>query len=227
MYMGCFILFHVDDHWKSYIGLDIVYVLVCAFCVLMSLCIIISGTKNDLTVEVGGKENIMVLRSLKVVDGDLVDALESFPHGTVPGDCIFFISCYCFVISVSCLLYIFSRFWPAWRILCKKCLFADPFGESCCAFFFYFMKKNFLSLKYMLNSIACCVIVNVIIHNDSEWNLCRFGWLSRNFMSNSVEFATCYQCHLTCYVLYLSPKTRLQLFLAANNLCLHHFWVLI
>ena len=92
---------------------------------------------------------------------------------------------------------------------------------------FFTSWKSFLSLKYMLNSIACCVIVNVIIHNDSEWNLCRFGWLSRNFMSNSVEFATCYQCHLTCYVLYLSPKTRLQLFLAANNLCLHHFWVLI
>ncbi|XP_057546742.1 ATP-dependent DNA helicase 2 subunit KU80 isoform X3 [Amaranthus tricolor] len=43
-------------------------------------------TKNDLTVEVGGYENIVVLRNIKVVDGDLVDALESLPQGTVPGD---------------------------------------------------------------------------------------------------------------------------------------------
>ncbi|EYU31996.1 hypothetical protein MIMGU_mgv1a022226mg [Erythranthe guttata] len=45
-------------------------------------------TKNDLTVEVGGYENVMVLRGIKVVDGDLVEALHQLPRGTVHGDCI-------------------------------------------------------------------------------------------------------------------------------------------
>ncbi|KAL8062512.1 hypothetical protein ABFS82_02G151300 [Erythranthe guttata] len=43
-------------------------------------------TKNDLTVEVGGYENVMVLRGIKVVDGDLVEALHQLPRGTVHGD---------------------------------------------------------------------------------------------------------------------------------------------
>ncbi|XP_074279962.1 ATP-dependent DNA helicase 2 subunit KU80 [Silene latifolia] len=43
-------------------------------------------TNNDLTREVGGYENVMVLRSIKVVDGDLVDAVEQLQRGTVPGD---------------------------------------------------------------------------------------------------------------------------------------------
>uniref|UniRef100_A0A803KYW2 ATP-dependent DNA helicase 2 subunit KU80 n=1 Tax=Chenopodium quinoa TaxID=63459 RepID=A0A803KYW2_CHEQI len=43
-------------------------------------------TNNELTKEVGGYENIVVLRSIKVVDGDLVDVLDQIPRGTVPGD---------------------------------------------------------------------------------------------------------------------------------------------
>ncbi|KAH9620873.1 hypothetical protein KSS87_022606 [Heliosperma pusillum] len=43
-------------------------------------------TNNDLTREVGGYENVMVLRSIKVVDGDLVDVVEQLQRGTVPGD---------------------------------------------------------------------------------------------------------------------------------------------
>ncbi|KAL7158545.1 hypothetical protein ABFS83_02G151100 [Erythranthe nasuta] len=43
-------------------------------------------TKNDLTVEVGGYENVMVLQGIKVVDGDLVEALHQLPRGTVHGD---------------------------------------------------------------------------------------------------------------------------------------------
>ncbi|KAL7121158.1 hypothetical protein ACP275_02G165800 [Erythranthe tilingii] len=43
-------------------------------------------TKNDLTVEVGGYENVMVLGGIKVVDGDLVEALHQLPRGTVHGD---------------------------------------------------------------------------------------------------------------------------------------------
>uniref|UniRef100_A0A803LI30 ATP-dependent DNA helicase 2 subunit KU80 n=1 Tax=Chenopodium quinoa TaxID=63459 RepID=A0A803LI30_CHEQI len=41
-------------------------------------------TNNELTKEVGGYENIVVLRSIKVVDGDLVDVLDQIPRGTVP-----------------------------------------------------------------------------------------------------------------------------------------------
>lgn len=43
-------------------------------------------TNNELTKEVGGYENIVVLRGIKVVDGDLVDVLDQLPRGTVPGD---------------------------------------------------------------------------------------------------------------------------------------------
>lgn len=50
----------------------------------------ISDTKNDLTMEVGGYENVTVLRNLKVVDGDLVDVLQQLPRGSVHGDCIHF-----------------------------------------------------------------------------------------------------------------------------------------
>ncbi|KAK4476526.1 hypothetical protein RD792_015682 [Penstemon davidsonii] len=45
-----------------------------------------ADTKNDLTVEVGGYENVMVLRDIKVVDGNLVEALQQIPRGTVHGD---------------------------------------------------------------------------------------------------------------------------------------------
>ncbi|KAG8391672.1 hypothetical protein BUALT_Bualt01G0211700 [Buddleja alternifolia] len=43
-------------------------------------------TKNALTLEVGGYENVMVLRNIKVVDGDLVEALQQLPRGTIHGD---------------------------------------------------------------------------------------------------------------------------------------------
>ncbi|KAK4418764.1 ATP-dependent DNA helicase 2 subunit KU80 [Sesamum alatum] len=45
-----------------------------------------ADTKNDLTVEVGGYENVMVLRDVKVVDGDLIDALHQLPRGSAHGD---------------------------------------------------------------------------------------------------------------------------------------------
>ncbi|KAH6828996.1 Ku80 family protein [Perilla frutescens var. hirtella] len=45
-----------------------------------------ADTKNDLTVEVGGYENVTVLRDIKVVDGDLVDVLQQLPRGSVHGD---------------------------------------------------------------------------------------------------------------------------------------------
>ncbi|KAK9758053.1 hypothetical protein RND81_01G203500 [Saponaria officinalis] len=45
-----------------------------------------ADTNNDLTREVGGYENIVVLKDIKVVDGDLVDVVEQLQRGTVPGD---------------------------------------------------------------------------------------------------------------------------------------------
>lgn len=47
-----------------------------------------SGTKNELTEEVGGYQHVVVLRDTKVVDGDLVEALQQLPRGTRDGDCI-------------------------------------------------------------------------------------------------------------------------------------------
>lgn len=45
-----------------------------------------ADTKNDLTVEVGGYENVTILRDIKVVDGDLVDVLQQLSRGSVHGD---------------------------------------------------------------------------------------------------------------------------------------------
>lgn len=38
--------------------------------------------------EVGGYEHVVVLRNIKVVDGDTVESLQKLPRGTVSGDCI-------------------------------------------------------------------------------------------------------------------------------------------
>nr|XP_023916236.1 ATP-dependent DNA helicase 2 subunit KU80 isoform X3 [Quercus suber] len=43
-------------------------------------------TKNELTKEVGGYQHVVVLRDTKVVDGDLVEALQQLPRGTHDGD---------------------------------------------------------------------------------------------------------------------------------------------
>ncbi|XP_075519221.1 ATP-dependent DNA helicase 2 subunit KU80 [Primulina tabacum] len=51
--------------------------------------VVVFGTadsKNDLTEEVGGYENVMVLQGMKIVDGDFVATLQQLPRGTVHGD---------------------------------------------------------------------------------------------------------------------------------------------
>ncbi|XP_019447234.1 PREDICTED: ATP-dependent DNA helicase 2 subunit KU80-like isoform X1 [Lupinus angustifolius] len=51
--------------------------------------IVLFGTKdtnNDLTMEVGGYRHVAVLRNIKVVDGDIVEALQELPRGTTNGD---------------------------------------------------------------------------------------------------------------------------------------------
>ncbi|XP_021614080.1 ATP-dependent DNA helicase 2 subunit KU80 isoform X2 [Manihot esculenta] len=51
--------------------------------------IVIFGTEdtdNELTMEVGGYEHVVVLRNIKVVDGDTVESLQKLPRGTVSGD---------------------------------------------------------------------------------------------------------------------------------------------
>uniref|UniRef100_A0A2P2KE06 ATP-dependent DNA helicase 2 subunit KU80 n=1 Tax=Rhizophora mucronata TaxID=61149 RepID=A0A2P2KE06_RHIMU len=44
------------------------------------------GTSNELTKEVGGYQNVTVLRDITAVDGYLVDILQRLPQGTVSGD---------------------------------------------------------------------------------------------------------------------------------------------
>ena len=58
----------------------------------------LSDTNNELTKEVGGYEHVVVLRHIKVVDGDVVEALQQLPRGTVAGDCI---QCMSLIISPS------------------------------------------------------------------------------------------------------------------------------
>lgn len=53
-----------------------------------SVIVIASETANELTKEVGGYEHVTVLRSIKVVDDDLVQSLQQLPRGSVDGDCI-------------------------------------------------------------------------------------------------------------------------------------------
>lgn len=48
----------------------------------------LSDTKNELTKEVGGYEHVVVLRDIRVVDGDVVESLQQLPRGTFSGDCI-------------------------------------------------------------------------------------------------------------------------------------------
>ncbi|XP_061371049.1 ATP-dependent DNA helicase 2 subunit KU80 isoform X2 [Gastrolobium bilobum] len=51
--------------------------------------IILFGTKdtdNELTTEVGGYQHVVVLKNIKVVDGDIVEALQQLPQGTTDGD---------------------------------------------------------------------------------------------------------------------------------------------
>lgn len=48
----------------------------------------LSDTENDLTMEVGGYEHVLVLQNIKVVDGHLVETLQQLPRGTHAGDCI-------------------------------------------------------------------------------------------------------------------------------------------
>ncbi|CAI8600800.1 unnamed protein product [Vicia faba] len=43
-------------------------------------------TDNELTTEVGGYQHVVVLRNTKVVDGDIVEALQQLPRGTNGGD---------------------------------------------------------------------------------------------------------------------------------------------
>ncbi|XP_012574811.2 ATP-dependent DNA helicase 2 subunit KU80-like isoform X1 [Cicer arietinum] len=43
-------------------------------------------TDNELTTEVGGYQHVVVLKNTKVVDGDIVEALQQLPRGTTDGD---------------------------------------------------------------------------------------------------------------------------------------------
>eukprot|EP00256_Glycine_max_P061828 XP_014631118.1 ATP-dependent DNA helicase 2 subunit KU80 isoform X3 [Glycine max] len=43
-------------------------------------------TNNELTTEVGGYQHVVVLKNIKVVDGDIVEALQQLPRGTTDGD---------------------------------------------------------------------------------------------------------------------------------------------
>ncbi|XP_027922087.1 ATP-dependent DNA helicase 2 subunit KU80 [Vigna unguiculata] len=43
-------------------------------------------TDNELTTEIGGYQHVVVLKKIKVVDGDIVEALQQLPRGTTDGD---------------------------------------------------------------------------------------------------------------------------------------------
>lgn len=44
------------------------------------------NTDNELAAEVGGYQHVVVLKNIKVVDGDIVEALQHLPRGTADSD---------------------------------------------------------------------------------------------------------------------------------------------
>lgn len=77
----------MDFFGDSYVDLFIYVCLV--ICGILIRCTLLTlDTNNDLEKEVGGYEHVVVLRNVKVVDGDCVDILQNLPRGTHNGDCI-------------------------------------------------------------------------------------------------------------------------------------------
>ena len=56
--------------------------------VLIHTFLELSVSKNELTKKVGGYKHVLVSQDIKVVDGDLVEAVRELPRGTFAGDCI-------------------------------------------------------------------------------------------------------------------------------------------
>lgn len=85
-----------------------------------------ADTKNELKEEIGGYEHVTVLRNIKVVDEDLVDALEKLPRGSVPGDFLDAI-----VVGMDMLIKKFGQTNKAKKRLClitnAVSLIKDPF----------------------------------------------------------------------------------------------------
>ncbi|RYR71035.1 hypothetical protein Ahy_A02g005336 isoform J [Arachis hypogaea] len=77
--------------------------------------VVLFGTKetyNELTLELGGYRHVVVLKNLKDVDGDMVEALQKLPRGTKDGDCIhraigfillklLLVQCYVFLVATD------------------------------------------------------------------------------------------------------------------------------
>uniref|UniRef100_A0A0V0I1H7 Putative ovule protein n=1 Tax=Solanum chacoense TaxID=4108 RepID=A0A0V0I1H7_SOLCH len=85
-----------------------------------------ADTKNELKEEIGGYEHVTVLRNIKVVDEDLVDALQKLPRGSVPGDFLDAI-----VVGMDMLIKKFGQTNKAKKRLClitnAVSLIKDPF----------------------------------------------------------------------------------------------------
>lgn len=47
-------------------------------------------TENELAIEVGGYEHVLVLRNMKVVDVDAIEITQNLKRGTSHGDCILY-----------------------------------------------------------------------------------------------------------------------------------------
>ncbi|XAR63164.1 DNA helicase [Bertholletia excelsa] len=91
--------------------------------------VVLFGTKetnNELTKEVGGYEHVAVLRQIKVVDGDLVEALQQLPRGIVAGDFLDAI-----VVGMDILI---KKFGPTSKGKKRLCLITDalyPIKDPC------------------------------------------------------------------------------------------------
>ncbi|XP_073141287.1 ATP-dependent DNA helicase 2 subunit KU80 [Henckelia pumila] len=116
---------------------------------------------NDLTEEVGGYENVMVLQGMKVVDGDFVATLQQLPRGTVHGD---FLDA--FVVGMDMLI---KKYGPTNKGKKRICLITDagsPIKDS-----YEGTKKD------QVNTVVSQMVAHgmkmdcIVVRTKREWNV--------------------------------------------------------
>ncbi|MED6160577.1 ATP-dependent DNA helicase II subunit 2 [Stylosanthes scabra] len=86
-------------------------------------------TDNELTAEVGGYQHVVVLKNIKVVDGDIVEAVQQLPRGTTHGDFLDAI-----IVGVDMLIKKFGETNKGKKRMClvtnAQCPIKEPFEGS-------------------------------------------------------------------------------------------------
>ncbi|MCH80080.1 ATP-dependent DNA helicase 2 subunit KU80-like, partial [Trifolium medium] len=88
-------------------------------------------TDNELTTEVGGYQHVVVSKNSKVVDGDIVEALQQLPRGTADGD---YLVLDAVIVAMDMLIKKFGETNKGKKRLClitnAQCPIKDPYEGS-------------------------------------------------------------------------------------------------